>query len=77
MFGGVLESELGGGDLNSIMHSTFDELCNQRYGPLLVHNTADDVVHEHGRLGEVTPPLLQIGVQMSTLDLSRHRDINT
>lgn len=58
------------------MHSAFNELCNRRYETSLVHNRANDGVHEYGRVGKLTQPLFGIKFLMSTFDHLLYRDID-
>lgn len=50
---GLLQTGLYGRDLNLVIHSTLDELCNGSYESFLVHSKANESVYEHGRIGEV------------------------
>lgn len=71
-----LKADLYGYDLNLVMRSTFDELCERSYETSLVFTPANDGVHERGRFYEVTQHRIQREVQFSTLDHQGYLDIN-
>lgn len=63
---GFLKVGLYGHNLNLVVASTFDKLCDESYETLLLHNPGNGCVREHDRVGEVALPSLQIGGQVYT-----------
>lgn len=49
---------LYGRDLNVVVHSVIDELCDGSYEALLIHSSSNDCVFEYGTVGEVAHPRL-------------------
>lgn len=51
-----MKAHLYGRDLNLARRSFLEELCDRSSKTLLMQNSTNDCVHEHGRAGEVFYP---------------------
>lgn len=73
---GFLEASLYGRDLNPVVHSIFEKLCEGNYETLLHRDHMNTGVYGHSVISDAAQRPLRTGVQLYTIYHSRHRNIN-